>query len=118
MARQKKYNFKNTNCLYILNNTTTNEYKIGYTNNINQRLAKLQTGCPHELVVIKLYFNQNYNSVKRYERILHNYYKKQGKKIRENGEWYKLEKEDINLLCKPNTTLEVNELIENLRREM
>lgn len=35
--------------LYILQNGDTNQYKIGITNNLNKRLAQLQTGCPRRI---------------------------------------------------------------------
>ena len=41
--------------MYILQNGDTNQYKIGITNDLNRRLAELQTGCPTEIKVVKLY---------------------------------------------------------------
>lgn len=106
------------NILYILQNGDTNQYKIGVTNNLNRRLAELQTGCPEELKVIKLFTHYQRKPIEKYERVLHRYYTKCGCRIRENGEWFRLCKSDINFLCKPNSIAEQNELIENILKMM
>ena len=41
--------------LYILRDGNTNNYKIGYTRDFNRRLGQFQTGCPHELQIVKLW---------------------------------------------------------------
>ena len=78
MARHKKYDydFNGYYVLYILQNGNTNEYKIGITNNLNRRLAQLQTGCPNELKVIKVWTHYHKTAIQRYERVLHRYYTK------------------------------------------
>lgn len=78
MARQKKYsyNFNGYYILYILQNGNTNQYKIGITNNLNRRLSQLQTGCPNELKVIKVWTHYHKTIIQKYERVLHRYYKK------------------------------------------
>ena len=48
-------NRKPMQIMYILQNGDTNQYKIGITNDLNRRLAELQTGCPNEIKVVKLY---------------------------------------------------------------
>lgn len=107
-------NRKPLQIMYILQNGDTNEYKIGITNDLNRRLGELQTGCPNELRVIKLYTHYQRKIIERYERVLHNYYTKCGCKIRPNGEWYKLSKADISFLCKPNSIAEQNEVVNTL----
>lgn len=104
--------------LYILRNGETNQYKIGITDNLNRRLSQLQTGCPEELQIIKLWKHYQRNMIKRYERVLHRYFTKCGCRIRPNGEWFNLKQVDINYLCKPNTIAEQNEIVKNLLEMM
>lgn len=100
--------------LYILQNGNTNQYKIGITNNLNRRLQQLQTGCPFELKIVKIWTHYNRKVIEKYERVLHRYFTKCGCRIRENGEWFILRVPDINYLCKPQSIAQQNELIENL----
>lgn len=104
--------------LYILQNKGTNEYKIGITNDLNRRLKELQTGCPNELIIIKIYTHYQRKFTERYERILHDYYTEQGCRIREDGEWFRLDKSDIALLTQPNGIKEQNALINRLLEQM
>lgn len=100
--------------MYILRNGGTNQYKIGITNNLNRRLAELQTGCPEELIIVKLYRHYQRKPIERYEMVLHRYFARQGKRIRKNGEWFILTQADIDMLCKPMTIAEQNDLIERI----
>ena len=68
-------NRKPLQIMYILQNGNTNQYKIGITNDLNRRLAELQTGCPNEIKVVKLYTHYQRKVIEKYERILHNYYR-------------------------------------------
>ena len=67
-------NRKPLQIMYILQNGDTNQYKIGITNDLNRRLAELQTGCPNEIKVVKLYTHYQRKIIEKYERVLHNYY--------------------------------------------
>lgn len=107
-----------TQILYILQMKNSKYFKIGITDNLNRRLAQLQTGCPEELIVIKLYTHYQRKIIEKYERVLHNYYKKCGCKVRSNGEWFYLSQADIKYLCKPNTIEEQNKLIEDIKKMM
>ena len=107
-----------TQIMYILRNGDTDQYKIGITDNLNRRLSELQTGCPGELQVVKIWTHYQRKIIKRYERILHNYFTKFGCRIRPNWEWFNLRKPDIYQLCKPNTIAEQNEQIENFLKIM
>ena len=100
--------------MYILRNGNTNQYKIGITNKLNRRLKELQTGCPLELQVVKIWTHYQRETIEKYERVLHNYFTQCGCRIRENGEWFMLTKADINFLCKPNGIKEQNEAIKIL----
>lgn len=104
--------------MYILQNGNTQEYKIGITNNLNKRLATLQTGCPNELKVVKVFTHYNRRTIEKYERVLHRYFTMCGCRIRPNGEWYNLRKPDITYLCKPQTIAEQNELIAEMLKMM
>jgi predicted GIY-YIG superfamily endonuclease len=45
MAIERKYKqLYFIGCLYFINEENINNYKIGYTTNINKRLVQLQTG--------------------------------------------------------------------------
>lgn len=99
--------------LYIMRNGRTNEYKIGITNDLNRRHAQLQTGCPHELRNVKQWQHYDRKKIFEYETTIHRFYAH--KKIRENGEWFKLTKLELEELCKPETITEQDELIEQYK---
>lgn len=113
MIKMKEMQF-----MYILQNGNTNEYKIGITNNLNKRIGTLQTGCPNELKIIKIYSHYNRKQIEKYERALHRYFTKCGCRIRKNGEWFNLRVPDITFLCKPETIKEQDELIKNILKMM
>lgn len=102
--------YENYEYLYIMQNGVRNEYKIGRTKNLDRRHGQLQTGCPHELRVIKVWQHYNHKKVVDYETTIHRFYKH--KRIRENGEWYELTKTELEELCKPNSIQEQDKLIE------
>lgn len=116
-----KQKFNNGNVmqiLYILQNGDTREFKIGRTNDLNCRLHQLQTGCPNELRVVKIWTHYQLEQVKKYERVLHRYYEKCGCRIRKNGEWFELNTADIKFLSKPNSIKEQNEIIKEILKMM
>ena len=115
-SRKVKYKSPAPQMLYIMRNGRTQQYKIGITNDLNDRHSNLQTGCPCELRVIKLYTHYDREKVKDYEDTLHDYYEQCGCKIRPNGEWYKLSKADIDFLCKPESIEEQDKLIDILKQ--
>ena len=104
--------------LYILRNGRTKEYKIGRTNNLNRRIKQLQTGCPNELRIEKIYTHYDNKHIIDYETTLHKYYKKLGCKIRDNGEWFKLDRNEIAFLCQPDSIEEQENLMEFIREEL
>lgn len=107
-----------TQILYIMQNGNTSQYKIGITNDLNKRHASLQTGCPEDLHIIKIYTHYDRKKILYYERVLHRYYTKCGCRLRANGEWFDLSIADINFLCKPKGIKEQNELMETLKEMM
>lgn len=104
--------------LYILRDGNTNNYKIGFTKDLNKRLRGIQTGCPHELQIVKLWKHTQKEIIKKYERVLHRYYKKIGCQVNTQGEWFELSDLDITLLSKVNTIQEQNDLIDQILKRM
>lgn len=100
--------------LYILRDGNTNNYKIGITKDLNQRLRGVQTGCPHELQIVKLWKHTQKQVIQKYERVLHRYFRKCGCQVETQGEWFELTQVDIAMLCRPNTIEQQNECIENI----
>lgn len=100
--------------LYLMQNGDTNQYKIGITNNLNTRWSSLQTGCPGELRILKIWTHTDRKFILKYERVLHRFFEMLGQRIRLNGEWFILNLEQIEMLCKPQTIKEQNELIEKI----
>lgn len=75
--------------VYLINETDTDNYKIGATKGIiEERKRQLQTGNSNELEIIS-YFETNYPF--KLEAMLHNYYKKYNM----IGEWFMLENLNI-----------------------
>ena len=105
---------ENVEIVYVLQNGDTNQYKIGITKDLGRRYKTLQTGCPDELKIVKIWIHTQRKQIEKYERVLHNYFTKLGQRLRPNGEWFKLTPKDIEMLCKPSGTKEQNILIENL----
>ena len=75
--------------VYILKIESENKYKIGYTKRkLEKRIKELQTGCPD---VIEPVFSFESKYVTKLESYLHRSYS--NKKV--EGEWFILEKNDI-----------------------
>lgn len=75
--------------VYIVRCGETNLYKIGRTNNAEMRIASLQTCCPYELKMIRLY---EVDDMGKCENDLHKRYEA----YHERGEWFRLETNQIN----------------------
>lgn len=73
-------------------------YKIGITNNIERRLADMQTGCPFILYALRVFGTKNPLAV---EVMLHSFFDK--KRLR--GEWFKLDDLDIAYIDAANFTV-------------
>jgi DNA-binding transcriptional ArsR family regulator len=69
--------------IYFIRETDSNFVKIGITNNVKERLSKLQTGNPKTLYISKTYEGNIYG-----ETILHDYFKD----YHFNLEWFKFDK--------------------------
>lgn len=95
--------------LYIMQNGKNKEYKIGITGDLTQRRAELQTGCPYELRIIKVWTHYDRKKIQHYETTIHRFYRHQ--KLRKDGEWFKLTDIQLEELCKPNSIEEQDALI-------
>lgn len=104
--------------LYIIRDGNTNNYKIGITKDLNKRLRGIQTGCPHELQIVKLWKHTQKQVILKYERVLHRYYKKNGNQANTQGEWFELTQNDLICLCGVNTIQEQNDLIDQILKTM
>lgn len=66
-------------------------YKIGYANNFKSRLAHIQTGCPFDIEVVKLFGMDSRKVAREFEARLHKTYEP----VLERGEWYRLSDKDV-----------------------
>lgn len=98
--------------LYIMQNGGTNEYKIGITDDLNKAHKAIQVGCPNELRIVKIWTHHQKEVIAKYEQILHNHFKIC--RLRDDGGWYRLAKEDIVELCTPNSIYEQDEVAREL----
>lgn len=87
-SRPKKKPTYKEGYVYFLKSLEDNIYKIGYSTNLNKRLDKITPKLPFE---VKLAYKIKHNKVYRLEQYLH---KKFADK-RLNGEWFKLDANDI-----------------------
>ncbi len=74
--------------VYLFNGEGTDLYKIGITQNINERVKGVQTGCPHKIIVIHTFVT---NFGEKLERTVqrHFYFNKT------QGEWFRLNEEEV-----------------------
>ena len=87
--------------LYIIKEKTTNNYKIGVTNSIFERIKKLQCGNPEVLIIKYLYKTKDDYY---YEKIIHNKFIK----YNINNEWFKFNKDELCTLLKFIDTLNID----------
>lgn len=75
--------------VYLLNAWGTDRYKIGFTkSDVKKRIKQLQTGCPDELILVKVYESEEYKSVESWMHRKHH-----AKRV--EGEWFELTPTDI-----------------------
>ena len=72
--------------VYLISDS--NNYKIGSTHNLEQRLTQLQTANPNKLIIIESIRSFNY---KKLEKLLH--YRFKSKRV--NGEWFNLTENEV-----------------------
>ena len=90
--------------VYIVNSKGTNNYKIGYSSNVESRIKQLQTSNACEIILIEKYDCKDAYTL---EARIHNH----GKlfKNKKKGEWYELTEEEL---------FKCQELVEELRKEV
>lgn len=83
---------KNKKYLYLIRCSNSNFYKIGTSENPEDRLHKLQSGCPYPLALI---YKCHFKKAHKIEKFLHKRYLDK----RKIGEWFELTgTESINLI--------------------
>lgn len=94
--------------IYLLNESGSEKYKIGITNNLKTRLKNIQTGCPEEITVIST-FHSPYVTI--IEKRLH----KKFELNKTNGEWFLLNDSDVFSFINNCSKIhgEIEELIKN-----
>lgn len=66
-------------------------FKVGYSNNVEKRLATLQTAIPFDLEIVDLIHCQDSDKARRIESIIHKYIEEHHYR----GEWFKMPIEKI-----------------------
>lgn len=84
-SKEKEYT---EGLVYLLKSEEDNIYKIGVTTNINQRLPQIATKLPFK---IKLEHKIKHNAIYQLEGFLHEKFNDK----RLNGEWFRLDKNDV-----------------------
>jgi hypothetical protein len=74
--------------IYIIRCIDTDYRKIGIANNPHERLSELQTGCPFELKIERLY---TYKQARKLEQLLHSALAIHNVR----GEWFNISIEDV-----------------------
>lgn len=78
--------------IYLIFLEKTNSYKIGRAINIESRLETFGVKFPEPIITIHTYFSDDYIEE---EKRLHSIFKNK----RVTGEWFNLEKEDVEYIC-------------------
>jgi hypothetical protein len=76
--------------VYLINENTTNLYKIGVSNNPEKRLKSLQTSNGNKLLLVAQ-FQTSFNF--KLEKFVHQQYHKN----KQEGEWFLFETNEVNL---------------------
>ena len=79
------YRKKNKNGFVYLMQDHSGLYKIGYSQNLNERLSQLRVGNP------QIYMYANYPAGRLDERLLHRLFKK----YKRSGEWFNLQRKHL-----------------------
>jgi hypothetical protein len=77
------------NYIYLIRNGESFIFKVGIAQDVESRLAQLQTGNPVELVIVSSYGFPNAENV---EKVLH----QKWSGVRMRGEWFEFDTRDIN----------------------
>jgi hypothetical protein len=82
--------------VYLLKNTSNDEYKIGISVHPQKRLKEVQTGNASEIIICNIYESEYANKI---EKALHSHYSY----VKKMGEWFTLSlKEELEFIneCK------------------
>lgn len=79
---------KNKLYLYLIQCNSSDFYKIGFSENPENRLRNLQVGCPYSLTLV---YKKCFKKSAKAERFLHKKYRYK----RGIGEWFELSRDDI-----------------------
>lgn len=77
--------------LYLIRCGSSDFYKIGTSENPEERLQMLQVGCPYPLALI---YKKQFNKATKIESFLHRKYRYK----RTVGEWFEFSKDEIYLI--------------------
>lgn len=96
--------------VYLVNIEDTNIYKIGFTKQTpEKRVKNLQTGNPNKIVLVNSYKSEIAPSI---ESVIHNYFKHKKNNPEDGlkllGEWFLLEKLDVERFQETCKTIENN----------
>lgn len=83
-VKESFYAVSTKSYLYIIYNSSNNYIKIGVTNNIDRRLAELQTASADILHI--LYISPKCDNAYEFENKIHDHFSK----YRKNGEWFNI----------------------------
>lgn len=73
--------------VYIVHALSTDLYKIGYGIDAEKRIKGLQTGCPHDLAIVKIYKDYEVKDEQKLHAIYAEY--------RVRGEWFSFTREEV-----------------------
>lgn len=82
--------------IYLIKQEGLNNFKVGITSNLRQRITTLQTGCPYKLEVLNTFESS-------YARNIESFLHKNWKDKNTSGEWFCLtekDQTDFVILCK------------------
>lgn len=82
------FNYNNPGFVYLLKCKNTNIYKIGYSKNVSRRVKQLMTNIPYKLNIHHVIETEDMLGLESY---LHDLYEDK----RMNGEYFKLDQEDV-----------------------
>ena len=95
--------------VYLINIENTNIYKIGFTKQSpKKRLKSLQTGNPYKMILTDSYESEIATNI---EFVIHNYLrhkKTNSEDVKLLGEWFELDKKDVETFKELCQTIEGN----------
>lgn len=102
-----------TNYVYILRSGNSQNFKIGVSKNIIDRIKQLQTGSPYKISLYHCFEATARKQAFECEHSLHKYFSKNKTKLMW-GEWYRLTRKDLEILLQCDYIDEVKEILGEL----